>query len=229
MTLTGVTATAYCVVDGMEGAAVVYARQLDQGRLSRQLGRYFRRGDDVRPRAADDPRRLYQAISTWTQDSKQTVDEYIAFITSRGQVIVYQGTDPATANTFALVGLYDLGAPIGRRCFLRISGNLWIICVDGILPMSEMLTQDRAAAAKVAPTTMIQNAMMNARGSTAEFRLAVHRIRQGATGDPQHPAGGEPDRVQYVMNTLTGRMVPVHGAQCQLLGSPQRRSVFRGQ
>ena len=49
-----------------------------------------------------------ETIATWTQDSKQTVDEYLAFITSRGQVVVYQGTDPATANTFALVGLYDI-------------------------------------------------------------------------------------------------------------------------
>lgn len=153
-----------------------------------------------------------QAISTWTQDSKQTVDEYIAFITSRGQVIVYQGTDPSTPSTFALVGVYDLGAPIGRRCFLRISGNLWIICVDGILPMSEMLTQDRAASAKVAPTTMIQNAMMNsARLYSANFGWQFIEYAKGQLAILNIPQVENVTSVQYVMNTLTG-------AWCQFTG-----------
>lgn len=152
------------------------------------------------------------AISTWTQDSKQTVDEYIAFITSRGQVIVYQGTDPATAATFALVGVYDLGAPIGRRCFLRISGNLWIICVDGILPMSEMLTQDRAASAKVAPTTMIQNAMMTSAQSYAgNFGWQFIEYAKGQLAILNIPTVENQTSVQYVMNTLTG-------AWCRFLG-----------
>lgn len=152
------------------------------------------------------------AISTWTQDSKQTVDEYIAFISSRGQVVVYQGTDPTTANTFALVGLYDLGAPIGRRCFLRISGNLWIICVDGILPMSEMLTQDRAAAAKVAPTTMIQNAMMSAaRLYSGNFGWQFIEYAKGQLAILNIPQVENETSVQFVMNTLTG-------AWCQFTG-----------
>lgn len=152
------------------------------------------------------------AIATWTQDSKQTVDEYLAFITSRGQVIVYQGTDPATANTFALVGLYDIGAPIGRRCFLRISGNLWIICVDGILPMSEMLTLDRAASAKVAPTTMIQNAMMaSARSYAQNFGWQFIEYAKGQLAILNIPQIEDNTSVQYVMNTLTG-------AWCQFLG-----------
>ncbi len=152
------------------------------------------------------------AIATWTQDSKQTVDEYIAFISSRGQVIVYQGTDPSTANTFALVGVYDIGAPIGRRCFLRISGNLWIICVDGVLPMSEMLTQDRAASAKVAPTTMIQNAMMtSARLYAANFGWQFIEYAKGQLAILNIPQVEDNTSVQYVMNTLTG-------AWCQFTG-----------
>lgn len=151
-------------------------------------------------------------ISTWTQDSKQTVDEYIAFMTSRGQVIIYQGTDPSTANTFALVGVYDLGAPIGRRSYLRIAGNLWIINVDGITPMSEMMTLDRAAVAKVAPTTMIQNAMMDsARLYNGNFGWQLIEYAKGQLVILNIPQVENNTAVQYVMNTLTG-------AWCQFLG-----------
>lgn len=152
------------------------------------------------------------AIASWTQDSKQTVDEYLAFISSRGQVIVYQGTDPSTAATFALVGLYNIGAPIGQRCFLRISGNLWIICVDGILPMSEMLTLDRAAAAKVAPTTMIQNAMMTAaKLYSSNFGWQFKEYAKGQLAILNIPQVENNTSVQFVMNTLTG-------AWCQFTG-----------
>jgi len=144
------------------------------------------------------------AIASWTQDSKQTVDEYIAFISSRGQVVVYQGTDPSTAATFALVGVYDIGAPIGKRCFLRISGNLWIICVDGVLPMSEMLTQDRAASAKVAPTTMIQNAMKLANQYKSNFGWQFIEYAAGQLAILNIPIVENSTSTQYVMNTLTG-------------------------
>ena len=188
-TLINSTKVGYLAVGAIAGAVTVF-----------DLGSFMTRGGFV------------QTVSTWTQDSKQTVDEYLAFITSRGQVIVYQGTDPATANTFALVGLYDIGAPIGRRCFLRISGNLWVVCVDGILPMSEMLTLDRAAAAKVAPTTMIQNAMMaSARTYSNNFGWQFIEYAKGQLAILNIPQVENNTSVQYVMNTLTG-------AWCQFTG-----------
>lgn len=155
-----------------------------------------------------------QAISSWTIDSNQTIDEYLAFITSRGQVIVYQGTDPTTANTFALVGVYNLGAPIGRRCFLRISGNLWVICVDGVIPMTEMLVQamDRNAAAKVAPTTMIMNAVLTSAQNYAQnFGWQFINYPKGQLAILNIPQVENSVSVQYVMNTLTG-------AWCQFVG-----------
>lgn len=188
-TLVNSTKSGYLAVGAIAGAVTVF-----------DVGSFMTRGGYL------------NCIGTWTQDSKQTVDEYIAFITSRGQVIVYQGTDPATANTFALVGLYDIGAPIGRRCFLRISGNLWIICVDGILPMSEMLTLDRAAAAKVAPTTMIQNAMMaSAQMFAPNFGWQMMEYAKGQLAILNIPQVENNTSVQYVMNTLTG-------AWCQFVG-----------
>lgn len=155
-----------------------------------------------------------QAIGTWTVDTNQTVDEYIAFISSRGQVAVYQGTDPATANTFSLVGIYNLGAPIGRRCFLRISGNLWIVCVDGVIPLTEMLVQvtDRSAVARVAPTTMIMNAVLtSAQLYSQNFGWQFISYPKGQLAILNIPQVENQTAVQYVMNTLTG-------AWCQFLG-----------
>lgn len=211
MTLTGVTATTiaswtawmgrlWCTFVNSTLVGYLANSAISGAVTTFDLGQQLTRGGNI------------VAISTWTQDSKQTVDEYIAFISSRGQVVVYQGTDPSTAATFALVGLYDLGAPIGKRCFLRISGNLWIVCVDGILPMSEMLTQDRAASAKVAPTTLIQNAMMNASQLYKDnFGWQFIEYAKGQLAILNIPVVENSTAVQYVMNTLTG-------AWCQFIG-----------
>jgi hypothetical protein len=73
-----------------------------------------------------------QRIATWSVDTRQTVNDYLAFITSRGQVIVYVGTDPADADNWQLVGVYNIGRPLGRRCSLKVAGDLDIITIDGV-------------------------------------------------------------------------------------------------
>jgi hypothetical protein len=154
------------------------------------------------------------AIATWSIDTKQSVDEYIAFISSEGQVFVYEGTDPATAPTFALVGVYNLGAPIGRRCFLRISGNLWIITTDGVIPLTEMITQvdDQTVAPRVAITSMIMNAI---NGSVqlyqSNFGWQFISYPKGTLAVLNIPQIVNETSVQYVMNTITG-------AWCQFIG-----------
>ena len=101
------------------------------------------------------------AMGTWTIDAGQGVDDYAVFVTNRGQVIVYQGTDPASSSTWALKGIWDIGSPVGRRCFLKFAGDILIICQDGVYPMSGALQSSRVNP-KVALTDKIQYAMSNA-------------------------------------------------------------------
>ncbi len=154
------------------------------------------------------------AIATWTIDFKQAVDEYLAFITSQGQVFVYEGTDPSTINTFDLVGIYNLGTPIGRRCFLRISGNLWIITTDGVIPLTEMVTQvnDQTVAPRVAITSMIMNAInQSVQLYQNNFGWQFISYPRGTLAVLNIPQTVSETSVQYVMNTITG-------AWCQFIG-----------
>jgi hypothetical protein len=146
-----------------------------------------------------------QAIGTWTVDTRQSVDEYMAIITSRGEVIVYQGTDPSTATTWNLVGIYKIGAPIGRRCFLRISGDLQIITVDGLVGMSEMLSTDRAAANRVSLTSIIMNPIaMAAQAYKNNWGWEVQEYALGTLVILNIPIQENYNQMQYVMNTITG-------------------------
>lgn len=82
-------------------------------------------------------------IGTWTIDAGDGVNDLLVFVTNKGQVIVYTGTDPAAAATFALLGVWNLGAPIGKRCLMKYLGDMLLISEDGVVPMSSLVQSTR--------------------------------------------------------------------------------------
>ncbi len=175
------------------------------------------------------------AIGTWTVDTRQNVDEYIAFITSRGEVIVYAGTDPSTVDTFQLVGRYQLGRPLGWRCYSRIAGDLLIITIDGVVGMSEMLSTDRAAANRVSLTSAIQNAM--AQAAQRAYQFFGWQIIEYAKGTltilnvPFNAGADQPfvtSTFQFVMNTITGAWCKFTGITANCWEVDATDNVFFG-
>lgn len=145
------------------------------------------------------------AMATWTLDGGLGPDDYAVFISSRGQVATYKGTDPSSADTWTLVGVYDLGAPIGRRCFAKVAGDVALINIDGVLPLSRALNQDRGAATAIAITKNINNAMNQAaRSYAAQFGWELTPYPKGTMALLNVPLRGGTEQNQYVINTLTG-------------------------
>lgn len=96
------------------------------------------------------------AMANWTIDNANGVDDYAAFITSEGEVALYKGTDPSSANTWALVGTFRMGKPIGRRCFTKAGADVLVITADGAFPLSKALLTDRSQLS-LAATDKISN------------------------------------------------------------------------
>jgi hypothetical protein len=84
-----------------------------------------------------------QAMGTWTLDAGQGADDYAVFITSLGETIVYNGTDPTTAATWALKGVWQLGQTFSRRCFTKWAGDLLLLTQDGLVPLASALQSSR--------------------------------------------------------------------------------------
>lgn len=145
------------------------------------------------------------SIGTWTQDGGSGPDDYWVGVSSRGQVAVYQGTDPSSANTWSLVGVYELGAPIGKRCLTKVAGDLALINIDGVLPISKALGVDRGAVAQVALTANINSAMNSAaRSYKANFGWQLTAYPRGTMALLNVPLSEGATQHQYTMNTLTG-------------------------
>jgi len=84
-----------------------------------------------------------QAMGTWTLDAGQGADDYAVFVTSMGEVMVYNGTDPDSIDTWALKGVWQLGQTFSRRCFFKYSGDLLLLTQDGLVPLASALQSSR--------------------------------------------------------------------------------------
>jgi len=84
-----------------------------------------------------------QAMGTWTLDAGYGVDDFAVFITNMGEVIVYQGTDPSSASTWALKGVWQIGYTFNRRCMFKWAGDLLILTNDGLTPLTADLQSSR--------------------------------------------------------------------------------------
>lgn len=84
-----------------------------------------------------------QAMGTWTLDAGQGADDYAVFITNMGDTLVYNGTDPTSAATWALKGVWTLGQTFARKCFYKWSGDLLLMTQDGLVPLASALQSSR--------------------------------------------------------------------------------------
>lgn len=111
------------------------------------------------------------AVANWTIDGGTGIDDYTAFITSEGEVMVYSGANPDDATNWELKGNYKISKPIGYRCTMKYQGDVVIICQDGYFPMGKALAASNAGDSLVAYSD-------NIRGLVIE-RTANNKWREG--------------------------------------------------
>lgn len=177
----------YLATDAIAGAATQFT-----------LGAVFNKGGYL------------MAIGTWTMDGGDGPDDRIAFISSKGEVAVYSGTNPA--SDFAIQGVYQIGAPIGRRCAVKVGGDLAIICKDGIIPLSKAMITERASVLSIALTANIQpliNSAVRSYGENFGWQLISYPL--GTRAIMNIPTLENESSYQFVINTISG-------AWCRFLG-----------
>jgi hypothetical protein len=151
------------------------------------------------------------AMGTWTVDGGEGVDDYAVFATSEGQLIVYKGTDPNTAATWALQGVYDLGKPLGSKCFLKFGGDLLYLCDDGLYPLSRALLSSNIDG-KAAVTERISTAFAQAaKQYKANFGWQIIFSLTDSLLLVNIPQADLTTSIQFVMNTKTGAWTQFSG------------------
>lgn len=142
-------------------------------------------------------------MAAWTIDAGYGVDDLAVFITSNGEIIVYKGTDPASPTTWALVGIWQIGTPIGSRCAMKWAGDLLIITQDGLVPMAQGLQSSRLDP-RVNLTDKIQSAVSLAATLYSEnFGWDLLYYAKQNMLILNIPVAEGSQQQQYVMNTIS--------------------------
>jgi hypothetical protein len=163
------------------------------------------------------------AVASWTIDGGKGVDDLLVIVSSEGELAVYQGTDPASPANFALVGVYYVGEPIGKRCLTRYGGDLLYLSKQGCFPLSKQLlsaTIDRSQAisfkidgAFLAATT--------AYGGVSGWEAVIYPDANALIVNV--PISDDNISYQYIMNNITK-------AWCRFVGWNARCfTVFNGE
>jgi len=144
-------------------------------------------------------------VTSWTRDGGAGMDDILVALTSQGEAILWQGTDPTSNTLFQMVGVFNIPIPIGRRCFTQIGADVALITSGGVVPLSDILPLSPGGDGKVAATAKIIGAFQSAYKAGSAFFgwQAIENAREQLLVI-NVPQVENTTIHQFCMNTLTG-------------------------
>jgi hypothetical protein len=129
------------------------------------MGREFRTGGPL------------VGLYNWTYDGGSGLDDSLVGISNGGDVVIYQGTDPA--NDFAKRGTWQVGAPPdGRDLVVSVGGDPWLLTRFGLQPLSQLVVGANAEVARsqlpTAKVASLFTGIMQSRASRKGWALRLH-------------------------------------------------------
>jgi hypothetical protein len=148
------------------------------------------------------------AMGTITHDAGSGPDDFAVFLMSSGEAIVYQGSDPGTADSWSLVGIYDIASPLSIRGVAKIGGDLVVITREDYMFLSQEIGK-RETRRRTKAVGALQEAVRSY-SSNYGWQCVVHPSSSKAIFNIPK-SGNEYD--QHVLNIVTG-------AWCKYTGIP---------
>lgn len=142
--------------------------------------------------------------ATWSLDAGDGVDDKCVLVSDQGEVAVYEGADPGNANDWRLVGRYDISRPMGKRAFMQAGGDLLIAMEDGIVPISQAISKDRAALSLTSVSRNIEPDWRREVARRAALPWEIVKWPLLNMGIVSLPADVGQDRLCFVVNLETG-------------------------
>lgn len=158
------------------------------------LGAYFQLGGSL------------VAIATMSIDNSLGTNDYIAFISSVGEVVVFQGSNPASISTFALAAHFRIGRPIGtgRKCWQKFGSDVAVITADGVVLLSQALLTDRSQSRNAITDKVRRLIYQDIKSYAANQGWQLLLYPFGTKLIVNVPTTQDQASYAYVMNTLSG-------------------------
>lgn len=144
---------------------------------------------------------------SWSLDSGAAggLSDQLVIASSEGEIAVFQGTYPEDTVSWAPVGVYRLGTPLGNRAHFRGGGDIAVATSVGLVPLSKAVSLDVTALSPAAVSYNIQDAWQEAveQRGMADWQCTIWPEQKMAVISPPVTIGSY-DPVLFVSNTETG-------------------------
>lgn len=145
---------------------------------------------------------------SWTIDGGAGSDDYFVAVASSGDVVVYQGTDPSSASTWALVGQWNIGRlPVGRNIAANIGGELHLLSTYGVISLNDLIrgvdTDKLTGQNSIAKNVVLPiRADMRTRSDNEGWQF-IHNLPNGFVMITRPIVTKTDTAIQYVLNLAT--------------------------
>lgn len=172
-----------------------------------------------------------QTIATWTVDDGDGADDMLVAVSSTGDVAVYKGIDPSNASTWALTGVYYMGAPVsGRRFATKVGGDIKFITQQGIVSLNDMLTSTKTTQAQTniesrpiqQPLSEAASALGTLEGWQCYFCAPLNMLMVNI------PSITSEGNIQFVENVVNGAWCEFNGYNARSFVTYQDLPFFGG-
>jgi len=179
-----------------------------------QLGAVWRYGGALR------------AITSISTDSGDGIDDLIAFISTEGEVAIYQGTDPDSASTFSLIGVYRIGRPVGDRCIYRFAGDAIVLTENGAVSLLSAMNLDPSQEGDTSLSRKIKEPLSTdaaTYGGNYGWQAFLYPARGMAVVNVPESTGMSH---QWIMNVMTGAWCRFENLNALCWGLLNQRPYF---
>lgn len=138
--------------------------------------------------------------ANWTQDAGDGTDDRLVIIGSAGDLLIYSGNDPTSADDWANNGTWYIGQPpVGRRCFTSSGGNVFVLTQFGVIPVNQI----------------VQGGLDNLLTSNTDYLIQLRKIQDALNTD-----------FAELLNTVGWELISMPSKALLFIGRPVQISNF---
>lgn len=145
---------------------------------------------------------LFGAV--YSTDAGDGNSDKCVFVTTLGEVLVFSGTNPSDAANWRQEGRWALSKPMGMNAHIQIGGDLLVLTVEGIAPLSVALTRDASQLELSMLTRTIKPLWRQNVAARNGYPWTIVKWDEYGGLFVTWPGGAPGDRMCAVANLVTG-------------------------
>jgi hypothetical protein len=149
--------------------------------------------------------------ATWSLDAGDGIDDKCCFVTDLGEVLIFTGSNPSDAANWRQEGRYQIPAPMGMNAHMTIGGDMLIMTVDGIVPISAAITKTTEELELAAITRAIKPMWRDEVNAKRSWSWTLENWNEYGGIFVTWPGGDPGNRYCAMVNAATG-------AWCRFVG-----------